>query len=269
MTRALARHESGEACVIPIILRQVYWQDALFSKLQVLPKDAKPVKSWSDQDEAFFAVEEGIREAINSLCQSPANTQPPSKPPWIVPYPPNQHFTDRQGTLSHLRYTFTTSKVSTLIQQAIQGIDGMGKTQCALQYAYDYRNDYQAVLWTNATSRETFITDFVHIARKLYLPGRDAQDQTIAVNAVKQWLETHAGWLLILDNADDLDLINPFLPSEGEGHILLTTRNQILPMKHINVTEMEPEDGILFLLRQTKLLQRRLHLMTLPMEIVQ
>src|SRR5438876_11871174 len=37
MKRALERHERGEARVIPVILRPVYWQGAPFSKLQTLP----------------------------------------------------------------------------------------------------------------------------------------------------------------------------------------------------------------------------------------
>src|SRR5689334_22547581 len=39
-TRAIERHEQGEARVIPVILRLVIWQGALFSKFQALPTDA-------------------------------------------------------------------------------------------------------------------------------------------------------------------------------------------------------------------------------------
>ena len=61
MKRALERHESGEAYVIPIILWPVFWQEAPFGKLQALPTDAKPVTSWQSLDEALFDVAEGIR----------------------------------------------------------------------------------------------------------------------------------------------------------------------------------------------------------------
>lgn len=64
--RAMERHERGEAIVIPVILRPVYWQGAPFSKLQALPTDAKPVTSsgWHNTDEAFFNVAEGIRKIV-------------------------------------------------------------------------------------------------------------------------------------------------------------------------------------------------------------
>jgi len=66
MQRAMRRHEQGEACVIPIILRPVSWQKQLFAKLQALPTDAVPITSgkWRNQDEAFLAVTEGIRGVV-------------------------------------------------------------------------------------------------------------------------------------------------------------------------------------------------------------
>src|SRR5207237_2712073 len=69
MKRAMERHERGEARVIPVILRLVYWKKAPFGKLQALPTDAKPVTSpkWHSQDEAFFDVSEGIRTAVEEL----------------------------------------------------------------------------------------------------------------------------------------------------------------------------------------------------------
>ncbi len=50
MKRAMERIERGEARVVPVILRPVDWQDSPFSKLQVLPKDARPVTTWRDQN---------------------------------------------------------------------------------------------------------------------------------------------------------------------------------------------------------------------------
>src|SRR6266699_3887103 len=66
MKKAVERHNQHEAQVIPIILRHVYWQ-AVLGNLQALPTDARPVKSWPDQDEAFYRVTEGIRKAVELL----------------------------------------------------------------------------------------------------------------------------------------------------------------------------------------------------------
>jgi formylglycine-generating enzyme required for sulfatase activity len=69
VTKAIERHEAGEACVIPIILRNVFWQDAPFAKLQALPKNAQPIKSWSNQDDAFTNVAQGIKVAAEQLIK--------------------------------------------------------------------------------------------------------------------------------------------------------------------------------------------------------
>lgn len=69
VTKAIERHEAGEACVIPIILRNVSWQSAPFAKLQALPKNAQPVMSWNNQDDAFTNVAEGIKFAAEQLIK--------------------------------------------------------------------------------------------------------------------------------------------------------------------------------------------------------
>jgi hypothetical protein len=69
--RAMARYEAGEARVIPIILRPADWNSAPFGKLQALPKDARPVTSWPDRDEAFFDIARGIRTVAEELTQNP------------------------------------------------------------------------------------------------------------------------------------------------------------------------------------------------------
>lgn len=70
MKRAMARHETCEAHVIPIILRPVLWRDAPFGKLNGLPTDVKAVTTWDNQDEAFLDIAEGIKKVIEELDQT-------------------------------------------------------------------------------------------------------------------------------------------------------------------------------------------------------
>ena len=69
MKRAMERHEAGEACVVPVMLRSVVWEDEPFSKLQALPRDAKPVTQWEDQDAAFTNIARGIKKVVEELIQ--------------------------------------------------------------------------------------------------------------------------------------------------------------------------------------------------------
>ncbi len=60
MRRAIERHSKREARVIPILLRPCDWEDTSFSKIQMLPADAKPVTQWSDRDVAYADIARGI-----------------------------------------------------------------------------------------------------------------------------------------------------------------------------------------------------------------
>ncbi len=74
MTRAMERHESRSARVIPIVLRPVDWHDAPFGKLLALPKDGKPITIWENQDEAFVDIVKEIRR----ICETKHNHAVPA-----------------------------------------------------------------------------------------------------------------------------------------------------------------------------------------------
>ena len=177
--------------------------------------------------------------------------------PWNVPFPRNPFFTGRGQLLERLHEQRHGIQCIALNQpQALTGLGGIGKTQIAVEYAYRYRDDYKAVLWARAASLETLAADFVALARLLSLPDQDAQDQALVVRAVKRWLVQNGGWLLILDNVDELLLVRDFVPSECKGHVLLTTRAQATGMfaESSAVEKLELSEGMQLLLRRAKLL---------------
>jgi tetratricopeptide (TPR) repeat protein len=69
-------------------------------------------------------------------------------------------------------------------------------------------------------------------------------------------LQMHQKWLLILDNADHLDLLPPFLPPVPGGHVLLTTRAYDMRRlaTRLEVETLPTEQGALLLLRRSGLL---------------
>ena len=131
-------------------------------------------------------------------------------PIWNIPYRRNLFFTGREDLLQELHDNFTKNKTTTPAQ-AICGLGGIGKTQTAIEYAYRYRDEYTVVLWVTADER--LVSDFVALASLLGLPERNASKQSLALNAVKRWLEQHTNWLLIFDNVEDLGLVGQFIPA--------------------------------------------------------
>jgi tetratricopeptide (TPR) repeat protein len=168
----------------------------------------------------------------------------------------NPFFTGRGEVLDRLHEQLRTGPAAALIQtQAISGLGGIGKTQTAIEYAYRYRGDYQAVLWTAADSREAVMAGFVAIATLLDLPQKEAQDQSIAIAAVKRWLEANGNWLFIFDNADDPQVIDDFLPLNHHGKTLLTSRAQLFDTLSISspieLEELPPQEAQAFLIKRT------------------
>src|SRR5262249_48477005 len=74
MQRALERHNAGEARVIPVILRPVDWHSAPFGTLQALPTDTKPITLWTNHDEAYANVAQGVRQAVEDILRPPLPT---------------------------------------------------------------------------------------------------------------------------------------------------------------------------------------------------
>jgi hypothetical protein len=78
VTRALERHASGEARVIPVILRPCEWHVAPFGKLLAAPTDGRPVTKWPDPDDAFLDITKAIRAAAEpngDIIRTPAKRQ--------------------------------------------------------------------------------------------------------------------------------------------------------------------------------------------------
>ena len=64
---AIERHRMGRVRVIPILLRACDWTTAAFGGLQPLPNDGRAITSWTNNDEAWANVVEGIKAALAQL----------------------------------------------------------------------------------------------------------------------------------------------------------------------------------------------------------
>ena len=121
------------------------------------------------------------------------------------------------------------------------------KSQLAIQYAHSIRdaNPHTFVFWVHASTRARFEEAYRDIADRLQLPGRSDPKANV-LRLVRNWLQDEANgtWLLILDNADDVNVfyhkqahasdrsgspltsLAEYVPQCRNGSILITSRNK-------------------------------------------
>jgi len=85
VVRAMARHDKGDACVIPIILAPCDWKNLVpFDERQALPLDGKPLRAWTVvNDQRLVEVSTGMRKAAMRLLaggNGPSNRRSLSMP---------------------------------------------------------------------------------------------------------------------------------------------------------------------------------------------
>ena len=192
------------------------------------------------------------RQLLDASMTAPA-------PLWAVPYPRNQWFTGQEDTLKMLHTHLHAEQTDASLQiSALCGMGGIGKTQIALEYAYQHALEYRAVFWVEAETPERVRFSIQRIAEVLQLPERVTTDYPRLVEAVKLWLVTQSKWLFIWDNLEDLHLLSSLLASGRHGAHLLTTRHQALGTlaRGIPVPPLAHHESIFFLLRRAKILER-------------
>ncbi len=64
---AMERHDKNQARVLPVVVRDVDWRGLPFARLQMLPKDAKAISTWEDEDSAMKDVAMGVRKTVEEL----------------------------------------------------------------------------------------------------------------------------------------------------------------------------------------------------------
>lgn len=135
MQRAVQRHEEGTARVIPIIVKPCDWEGTPFSKLQFVPKNAKPITKWDDQDDAFLNVVQSIRKAVESLQAKKSSGATTNNLPAVALTPSLLQFSTYNPTTFAGRDAETAHLTNLLSRDcrilAVVGMTGIGKTALA------------------------------------------------------------------------------------------------------------------------------------------
>ncbi|MGI8335623.1 FxSxx-COOH system tetratricopeptide repeat protein [Actinomadura scrupuli] len=168
----------------------------------------------------------GVGVTIRNI--PPAPERPSNEPPPVWGNVParNISFTGREDILADLHRRLSVGTTAVL-PEALHGMGGVGKSQIAIEYVHRHTGDYDLIWWIPAERPGQIQQALVELAAQLDL--KVSQEVNVAVPAVREALRLgrpYHNWLLVFDNAEQLEEVRGFFPTNGPGKILVTSRNQ-------------------------------------------
>lgn len=149
----------------------------------------------------------------------------PSNPVFHVPYPQKgSQVIGRDDSLAKVRKQLVEGTRTAIGHTAsFKGLGGLGKTQLAVEYAYQYRDSYpNGIVWLTADQDIDAQLTELAVSAGWIAPLTEHKDK---LDVAKQRLKSYGDCLIIFDNLEDQEAIRPYLPAPGgTAHILVTSR---------------------------------------------
>ncbi len=145
-------------------------------------------------------------------------------PPGIdnLPSRPGQ-FVGRESELVSLTSMFASS--GPVPVTVVYGLGGIGKSALVARWAASKAHVNSPILWLTADTASEVTAGLVGFATRLQPALAQAIEADQLGERALQWLATHTGWLLVLDNVEDFSVIAPVLARVGTGgRVLITSR---------------------------------------------
>ncbi|MEU9423635.1 FxSxx-COOH system tetratricopeptide repeat protein [Streptomyces sp. NPDC048342] len=146
---------------------------------------------------------------------------------WGSVPPNNPNFTGREELLTQVHQQLLTGDTSAVLPHTLHGMGGVGKSQIAIEYVYRHASEYDVIWWIPSEQPTMILTALTELAHRLGLNvGTEANRAVPAVREALRRGEPFDRWLLVFDNAENVEAVRPYFPTGGTGKILITSRNQ-------------------------------------------
>jgi tetratricopeptide (TPR) repeat protein len=145
----------------------------------------------------------------------------------MLPFRHNNLFTGRASDLMALAEVLLYSaQEGTLAGIVITGMGGVGKSQLAVEFCYRYGRFFQGVHWLQADA--DMKAEVANCGRAMELPNWPEKLPEQMQITLKAWQE-NGPRLIVLDYAEDLNLVKDWLPKLLPAKVLITSRNENWP----------------------------------------
>ncbi|CRG92827.1 hypothetical protein PISL3812_09898 [Talaromyces islandicus] len=202
--------------------------------------DSHKNKAWQNYASATAAscTKAFLKNWTSGLQQQRPEISSHSQPSSTVPFERDEKFVGREDIITSIKNAIQGRTGWTSKRAALVGLGGVGKSQIAIEYTYRVRESAPNtwIFWVHASNITRFEQGYRDIATVAKVPGCDDPKSDI-LQLVHKWLcdEENGSWLMVLDNADDIDTffnsgknvaLVDYLPRVSHGSILITSRNQ-------------------------------------------
>jgi hypothetical protein len=155
------------------------------------------------------------------------------EPLFCVPHDDPTHLIGREEVLHELHARLTDNGGPTLVT-ALQGTGGIGKTQLAARYCWEYWPHWAGgILWVSMADPARLLNDLAQLAERQGIAG---DGDRAKANALLGRLAGRRDSLLVLDNLEDPALLDRDLAGLAQARplglgcrLLITSRQPELP----------------------------------------
>ena len=225
-----------------------HWRVMTSAVLAGIAVPTGAIAGWADaRDRTWWLLASGSCIALAGILQLPTRQSTRDRPvaarrreaseehlhmprprkAWNIPQPVST-FVNRTAELATVRSTLTSPRNTKLnagpaSAVVLHGLGGIGKTQLALAYACQYRDDYEVGWWIPAENLATITASLTDLAPQLGVQEDLPVDELTL--RIRQALADRKNWLLVFDNAGKPPELEPFWPDRSIGHVLITSRH--------------------------------------------
>jgi tetratricopeptide (TPR) repeat protein len=230
----------GHECVIPLLF------EGDFETAAPTPlKEFQVVDLREPTEEKWRGLLEAVRRDVSET--------PPEKAPRFVhvPYAHNRFFVGREELLLEIHEKLASVPTVALTHApafVLAGLGGVGKTTAAREYVEHFWRLYRQILWVQAGGGN-LVGEFARLAVDLGVIPQPTDDaQRDAIRALRE-LEGGPQRVLILDNVEDEESVQEWIPKAGKCRTLITSRfagwSPAVMTARVYVLEPEPARDLL------------------------
>ncbi|MRN56383.1 tetratricopeptide repeat protein [Paenibacillus monticola] len=165
-----------------------------------------------------------------------------------VPFRKHPYFLGRSTELKTIYNFFSGNLDSTYY--CIYGLSGIGKTQLAIEYAYEYQSEYDVIWWFHSEEASSLLMDIERFCIAFNLITIESE----LLDNFKKFVSLDPlpkSFLLIFDNVSDEDKILSYLPFKHSGFDVLITSNNPNWRKGLQLGLLDAEVATDFVLQST------------------